>query len=164
MNLRLLVRNESTLKHLYRRDVLSRLAQHICMEEGAGPSVELSLLFCDNPFIQDLNRTYRGVDRPTDVLSFSQEYAKHHDVRVLGDIVISLETVAGRRAGDRRAMREEVRLLFCHGMLHLLDYDHATARDRELMAARQAALLGISMEEAWISSAGSPARFRGFVR
>ena len=164
----LLIRNESTRKRLYRRDVLERIAERIAAQEAIEDDVELSVLFCDNAFIQKLNAHYRGIDKPTDVLSFGQDANTASDgPRVLGDIVISLEMVEERHqdiedpVAARAAMREEVRLLFCHGMLHLLGHDHATSRDRAQMTERQAEALGIPVEAAWLAPAIQGRRGRG---
>ncbi|MBX3175778.1 MAG: rRNA maturation RNase YbeY [Candidatus Hydrogenedentes bacterium] len=150
MTARVAVRNESSRKGLFRRDVLERLAGRICAGEGLeGDAVEVSVLFCDDAGIQALNKAYRKKNAPTDVLSFEQEPGLIPGVRVLGDIVISLETVERRGDGDRAAMRADVRLLFCHGMLHLLGYDHATAAERRRMVENQAGYLGLNEETAW---------------
>jgi len=155
MNVELIISNQSARKRLYRRDVLTRIAERLCADEGLTGAIELSVLFCDDAFIQNLNKQYRDMDRPTDVLSFSQDGPELGGRRILGDIVISLETVESRCAdiaspADRdAAMRDEVRLLFCHGVLHLLGYDHATAEGRARMTARQAHALGIPADAAW---------------
>lgn len=150
MNIHLAIQQSSTRKRLYRRDVLERLAARICAGEGVDAAeVEVSVLFCDDPEIQALNKAYRKKNKPTDVLSFEQEPGLVPGVRVLGDIVISLETVEGRGEGDPEAMRADVRLLFCHGMLHLLGYDHATAAERKRMTEKQAQYLGIDNQAAW---------------
>lgn len=167
-SVRLAVRNESRFQRLYRTDALQRLAQRICLGEkrhGNTPvildskAVELSLLFCEDAAIQALNRRYRHKNQPTDVLAFAQTHAgppgrrrvgeanakptptPGHPV-LLGDLVISLETVAGRCGGDRAAMRREIRLLFCHGLLHLLGIHHDTAAKRRAMEAKQSKYLG----------------------
>lgn len=144
------VRNDSVRKQLYRRDVLRRLAAKICEGEGIGESVEISLMFCDDPFIASLNQTYRSEMRSTDVLSFEQSGDAAAGRHVLGDIVISLETAERNCNGDRRLMREEVAMLFCHGLLHLLGYDHGTAQERTAMNAKQAHYLGVSHQTAWL--------------
>jgi probable rRNA maturation factor len=152
----LVVRNDSRLKGLYRVDDLQRLAQHICNGEQYSRDAELSLLLCDDALISDLNRTYRKRRGPTDVLSFGYCAQREHpptaqdgvSFSVLGDIVISLETVEARCAGDRAAMRNELRLLFCHGLLHLLGFVHDTKSRRARMQAKQAQYLGIGQEEA----------------
>ncbi|MCH7909146.1 MAG: rRNA maturation RNase YbeY [Candidatus Hydrogenedentes bacterium] len=149
MSVTLRIRNESTRKRLYRRDALLRRAKRICDEERVSEHVELSVLFCDDPFMQSLNKEYRSVNRPTDVLSFEQLPVESAESRTLGDIVISLETVEHNCMGDRKRMRQEVYLLFCHGLLHLLGYDHATIRERKIMQAKQAHYLGLNPRDAW---------------
>jgi len=146
------IRNESQVKNCYRSNALRRLAERICAgEERTGP-VEISLLLCDDGRIRDLNRQYRKIDRGTDVLSFDQEEAASDGYcgpTVLGDIVISLQTVAKRCGDDAESIRQEVRFLFCHGLLHLLGYDHRTERERRIMAAKQAQYLDLPPAEAW---------------
>ncbi|HUW61023.1 MAG TPA: rRNA maturation RNase YbeY [Candidatus Bathyarchaeia archaeon] len=137
---------------MYRADVLKRLARRVCDGEGVTQTAELSVLFCDDGAIRDLNRQYRGKNEPTDVLSFDQlaEVGGAAEKQlVLGDIVISLETVEGRYPGDRKAMGDEVRLLFCHGLLHLLGYTHGTAAERNAMRAKQAEYLQVDASSAW---------------
>jgi probable rRNA maturation factor len=150
MKINLAVQQNSTRKRLYRRDALERLAERICSGEGVDATeVEVSVLFCDDEEIKALNKAYRGKNKATDVLSFEQETGPVPGVRVLGDIVISLETVEDRGEGRIEAMRADVRLLFCHGMLHLLGYDHATAAERRCMTEKQALYLGVDNDAAW---------------
>lgn len=150
MKIHLAVQRTSTRTRLYRRDALERLAERICAGEGVeAAEVEVSVLFCDDAEIKALNKAYRGKNKATDVLSFEQEADLVPGVRVLGDIVISLETVEGRGEGSPEAMRDDVRLLFCHGMLHLLGYDHATAAERRCMTEKQALYLGVDNDAAW---------------
>jgi probable rRNA maturation factor len=153
---RLSVRNESSVKHLYRSDVLGRLAERVRSVEFSGarsgtPDWELSVLFCDDAFMTGLNKQYCNKKGSTDVLSFEQDEVTEDGFQLLGDIVISLETVASRSPGDRAAMRDEVRLLFCHGLLHLLGYDHGTQKERKEMNKRQARYLGLTTDAAWRS-------------
>ena len=110
----------------------------------------MSLLLCDDPAIQALNRDYRGVDRPTDVLSFSQEegppmplgWADEAIPHVLGDVVISVETARRQAEEAGWTLQEEVEALLAHGLLHLLGYDHESPEDRAAMRAREDALMG----------------------
>ena len=149
MTVGLAVRNESERKHCYRSDNLRRIAGRVLEGEGVDGEVELSVLFCDDPFIQELNAAYRNTDKPTDVLSFDQEAPPHGGPIPLGDIVISLETVERYCHGDRPAMRAEVRLLFCHGLLHLLGYEHKTRAGQAEMQQKQAQYLGVTEQAAW---------------
>ena len=91
-------------------------------------SAELSVLLCDDGFMRDLNLRFRGIDAPTDVLSFEQDLTVGHGSMlgdsILGDVVISLDTA--RRQARRRNLSEatEIRELLLHGILHLLGRDH----------------------------------------
>jgi len=92
---------------------------------------EISVVLCDDAFIQALNAQYRGKDAPTDVLSFAQD-----DPDLLGDIVIALPT-ASRQAQDAGwALEDEVALLGVHGLLHLLGHDDETRSGAWAMQAR----------------------------
>ena len=105
--------------------------------EDAPQDVELSLVFCDDPFIHALNRDYRGKDKPTDVLSFPQEL----EHGMMGDLVISLPT-AQRQADERsQSIQKEIEWLFLHGALHLLGYDDETDEDALVMDRRARAVL-----------------------
>lgn len=143
------IRNESARKRLVRRDALERLANRVCDGERVPGDVEISLLLCDDDTITRLNRQYRRKNAPTDVLSFEQETQQAPGPRPLGDIVISLETAERNCGGDRPGMRREIDLLFCHGLLHLLGYDHATEAEREGMQRKQAEYLDLSERAAW---------------
>ena len=157
---RLTVHNRSQRRRLYRSDDLRRLAARVCDGEGFTEDAEVTVVLCDDAFIAELNRTYRKKNEPTDVVSFGYESvptiarrpALQKPAAILGDIVISLETVEQRCGGDRAAMRDEVRLLFCHGLLHLLGLDHGSPAQCRRMAAKQAEYLGWSMDAAWKGS------------
>jgi len=95
---------------------------------------ELSVLLTDDARIQALNREHRGKDRPTDVLSFPMdERATTGRGRVLGDVVISLDTALRQARGRKRNLVAELRFLLAHGLLHLLGYDHGTAGEKRQM-------------------------------
>ncbi len=151
------LRNESRIKRLIHRSTLEALAQRIYEGEGYSGDAEVSLLLCDDAFMREINHAHRGEDKTTDVLSFPQAEPPP-PTGVLGDIVVSLETVEDRCEGDRDAMRRELRLLFCHGMLHLLGYDHATSKERKVMEARQAAYLNVHGRAAWFDDEGTAGR------
>jgi len=112
--------------------------------EGVKGPYELSIVFCNDEFIRQLNRQYRGVDAPTDVLSFPQEGeapSVANSERILGDVVISVETA--RRQAEKRGQtfEDEIRLLIVHGVLHLLGYEDETEEQAERMHAREAEIL-----------------------
>ena len=87
---------------------------------------ELSLLLTDDVEIQELNRTYRDLDKATDVLSFPQDEDAVNETgdTLLGDVVISVETAARQAEEHHLSFNEELILLTIHGILHLLGYDH----------------------------------------
>ncbi len=110
------------------------------------PSV-LSIVLTDDAAVRELNRSYRGVDAPTDVLSFAQfeggEFAlPEGDAPHLGDVVISLDTARRQAAEYGLALQDEVSHLLVHGVLHLLGYDHEQTEDAQIMRAHEDAILG----------------------
>lgn len=93
---------------------------------------EISVTLCDNEAIHELNREYRGVDRPTDVLSFP--IFDDDDMGgkvVLGDIVLSLEKATAQAEEYGHSFEREVAFLCVHSMLHLLGYDHEEGKAQE---------------------------------
>jgi len=119
---------------------LARMVRAAGLAEQADVALELSVVLTGDAEIHRLNRQYRGVDRPTDVLAFSQREGGAAVARspVLGDVVISIETAARQRG--RRALVDEVLALATHGLCHLLGYDHASDAEEVVMNARAAAL------------------------
>lgn len=153
MSVTLYITNESARKRLYRRDDLQRLAERVMEGERVDGDVEVSVLLCDDARMRELNRDYRGEDKATDVLSFEMDAPATPGPRVLGDIVISLETAERRYRGEPAAQRHEVRLLFCHGLLHLLGHDHQNEKQKQRMVMAQAKYLNRSLDTAWFRGA-----------
>ncbi len=104
---------------------VKRDAQRILVAMGE-PGAELAVSLVGDTEIHELNREYRGKDRPTDVLAFAmREGAAVPDhAHLLGDVVISLDTAARQAKQRRRTTAQEARVLLVHGVLHLLGYDH----------------------------------------
>ena len=104
---------------------------------------EVSVTLTDNEYIHKLNKEYRGIDRPTDVLSFALNESEEPevddgpDINVLGDLVISVERAREQAADYGHSVRREVAFLTVHGMLHLLGYDHMEEADRLEMEKEQ---------------------------
>lgn len=98
---------------------------------------ELSIALVDDAQIRALNAAHRGIDRPTDVLSFSLfegEHAEHRGA-LLGDVVISVDTARRQARAARRGFDDVVARLLIHGTLHLVGFDHETdAEAREMRA------------------------------
>jgi probable rRNA maturation factor len=105
---------------------------------------DLSLVFCNDGYIQKLNNTYRGIDSATDVLSFpcGTEFVEDGTARFsAGDIVISTDTLRRNSAAFNVNETEELRRLIVHGILHLAGRDHATNKSSEPMLREQERLL-----------------------
>lgn len=142
-----------------------RLARFVLDEERVservGPNVEMSVLFVDERTIAELNERFLGADGPTDVLAFPMDEELPPRGRqpdqggrgpgsptdpgdaptLLGDVVVC-PSVAQRQAGERGvATDDEVALLVVHGVLHLLDYDHAEPAETAVMRRREHELL-----------------------
>lgn len=98
---------------------------------------EVGVSFVDDEQIHQLNLDYRGIDRPTDVLSFAldegEEMPSVAEEHVLGDIVISLETARRQAEEYNHPLEREIAFLTVHGALHLLGYDHQTTEDTQRM-------------------------------
>ncbi|MRG29620.1 MULTISPECIES: rRNA maturation RNase YbeY [Laceyella] len=114
------------------------------------PPVEVSVTIVDNERIHQLNKEYRDVDRPTDVLSFplwepDEEWViDEEEERVaLGDIVISLPKAKEQAEAYGHSLDREVGFLAVHGFLHLLGYDHETKEEEEEMFAKQEEILSL---------------------
>ncbi|MDB5096039.1 MAG: hypothetical protein JWM80_460 [Cyanobacteria bacterium RYN_339] len=124
-------------------DVWQRRADAVAA--ACGVAAEWSVTFVDEAAIQALNLEYRGMDKPTDVLSFAQEegdpFLPPGAPRMLGDVIISVPTALRQAAERGHAPEAELGLLLIHGFLHLLGEDHDTAARKKKMWARQQALL-----------------------
>lgn len=116
-------------------EVAIRAAQAALSELGGLEDAELSLVLTDDETIRELNRTYRGLDKPTDVLSFSQREGDSSDPwdNVLGDIIISVEKADQQSREYGHSMAREVAFLTVHGVLHLLGWDHVEPDDEKQM-------------------------------
>lgn len=126
---------------------IRQTVKKILKAEGFPTDVEVSLVLTDDTCIHELNRTYLGHDWVTDVISFPQDEDTEEDMpegenRVLGDIVVSVDT-AKRQADERdKPLDDEIDLLVAHGLLHLLGYDDQTPEDAEKMNAKTTEILG----------------------
>ena len=103
-----------------------------------------NVIIVDNDYIHKLNKEYRGIDRPTDVISFALEDEVDDvklDFRVLGDIYISLDKTNEQAKLYNHSFLRELSFLTIHGLLHLLGYDHMVKEDEEIMFKKQDELL-----------------------
>ena len=132
-----------------------KTAQKILEQEAYAPEeiakMEISLYFTDNEEIHRLNKEYRSIDRPTDVLSFAMDEMVASDdfmlppdaeePHLLGDIIISTERSDAQSEEYGHSKEREVLFLFSHGLLHLLGYDHQTPEEEAVMMGKQEAAL-----------------------
>jgi probable rRNA maturation factor len=122
------------LLQLVRRSVDAALARH---RAGAA---EVSVYLTHDGEVRDLNRQYRGIDAPTDVLSFPMD-ERPGDPWLLGDIVISLPRARAQAEAFGHDLARELCYLAVHGTLHLLGYDDEEPRAAEAMAAEAEAVM-----------------------
>ena len=124
--------------------MVRRVAKKVLETEGYR-EVQVSILFCSDPYIKRLNKEYREVDTSTDVLAFSMHEGRFPKVHpeILGDVVISLETASCQARRFRHSLDEEIALLVVHGILHLLGYDHLKKKDKELMRRKEKEILRV---------------------
>lgn len=109
----------------------------------AGGQSELSILFTDDAAIQDLNREWRGKDKPTNVLSFPAFPVEPGDPLppMLGDIVLAFETVSSEARNEDKPFQDHLTHLLVHGLLHLLGFDHEEEEQAEAMEGLEVRIL-----------------------
>jgi probable rRNA maturation factor len=128
-------------------DLIARGFEIAARHEGLQDLIEVSVTFVDDNSIHELNRDYRGVDRPTDVLSFPQDDDEgftvlHGMPHVLGDIIISLERAREQAHDYGHSLTREVLYLAVHGFFHLLGYDHHSPDEQSQMREKEEKVLG----------------------
>ena len=135
----------SSFEEEYKR-LLEKTLHHL----NVGDDVIVSVSFVDNEFIHQMNRAYRHIDRPTDVISFAfldgeadpLDLLKNNASPVcLGDIYISIEKARQQAEEYGHPLKRELQFLFVHGLLHLLGFDHMTEEDEKAMFALQDEIL-----------------------
>lgn len=113
---------------------LTRIAQDTLTLVQPDLICDISVALTTDEDIQQLNVQFRGIDRPTDVLSFeSDETDPESGIRYLGDIVISYPRALQQALEAGHTVNNELMLLTAHGVLHLLGYDHATPDAKRTM-------------------------------
>lgn len=107
--------------------------------------IEFSVSVINNERIHEINKEYRHIDRPTDVITFALEDEESPYVkgmpRLLGDIFISYEKAVEQAKDYGHSIKRELCFLFTHGLLHLLGYDHMVEEDEKVMVALQDTIL-----------------------
>lgn len=131
--------------------LLHKCVSHTCRTEGLSDNYEVGITIMDDKGILQLNRDYRGINAPTDVLSFSvTEHLEEEpeiiedggeELLVLGDIIVSAPAVERQAEEYGHSVTRELCFLVVHGMLHLLGYDHDTPEREQLMITKQKKIL-----------------------
>jgi probable rRNA maturation factor len=129
---------------------VKKIARQVLKAEGVAPPYEVSLVFTDFETVKQLNRDYRGVDKPTDVLAFymlpqkgaNDSFALPPDgVTRLGEVIISYPQAVEQAKEQGHPPERELALLVIHGILHLLGYDHEEPKEESEMREKERELL-----------------------
>jgi probable rRNA maturation factor len=111
----------------------------------SGQVAELAIVLADDREVRRLNHAYRGIDKPTNVLSFGDAGDSRHradgEPVIIGDVVLARETVAAEAAAQGKSIADHALHLVVHGVLHLLGHDHRSAREADAMEGLEIALL-----------------------
>ena len=142
---------EDDFRGLVDEDRARKIAQYVLNAEGVAPPYEVSLVFTDSEAVQRLNRDYRGIDEPTDVLAFYMLPQREVDdyfalppdgVLHLGEVIISYPQAVKQAKVQGHSVEQELALLIIHGILHFLGYDHEQPEEGKRMRGREEELLG----------------------
>ena len=134
-------------QELVDREGVRKIAREVLRAENVPSPCEVSLVITGSGTVRRLNRDYRGVDQPTDVLAFSMSPEEADfilppdNVLRLGEVVISYPRAEEQAREQGHSTNRELALLVIHGMLHLLGYDHDKPEEGKKMRAREKELL-----------------------
>lgn len=132
--------------------LIRKVVRKVLKEEKIVANMTVDITLTNNDEIHQINREYRKVDRPTDVLSFPMYEKEEVETlktvsdeteKILGDIIISIEKVKEQAEEYGHSFERELAYLVTHGMLHLLGYDHMVEEEKVMMRTREEEILGI---------------------
>ena len=112
----------------------TKTVREACVAAGVKKQ-DVTVVLADDAFVRDLNKTYRGQDKPTNVLSFSG------DDDYLGDIVLAYETVVREAEEQDKKPKHHAMHLMVHGVLHLFGHDHMKRKEAEIMETKEIKIL-----------------------
>ena len=118
------------------REFMNLVAKTASDELNVKENKLLNVVICDNEMIKSYNKTYRNIDKETDVLSFPSDEDDE-----LGDILISIDKAKAQAIEYGHTLKRELSFLLCHGILHCLGYDHMTKEEEEVMFNLQEEIL-----------------------
>lgn len=122
-------------------ELLEKVIETVLKQEKMPLDYEVSVSFVTNDEIRELNRDFRGKDSETDVLSFPFEDDFDLGVKLLGDIVISVEKAASQAEDFGHDLKRELAYLTAHSTLHLLGYDHMSEEEMEIMRSKEKSVM-----------------------
>jgi len=115
-----------------------QVVKQTLIDQQQDESIDLSILVCSDLEITNLNKMYRQIDQPTDVLSFTNnEIDPETNSRILGDIVVSFDTAYSQAQQAKNDLQTEIDMLIIHGVLHLLGFDHDDVTNKSIMWKNQ---------------------------
>lgn len=132
-----------TNKDIEELEFLEGYIKYVSKKEKIEDAI-FNIIFVTNEAIHEINKTYRGVDRVTDVISFALEDGddiKNNPIRVLGDIYIAIDVAYEQALEYGHSRVREVCFLATHGILHLLGYDHMNEEEEKVMFDKQKEIL-----------------------
>ena len=144
------VQIEENFRDLIDEEWARKLTHAILKAESTTLPYEVSIVLIGSEAVQKLNRDYRGVDEPTDVLSFCMMLQQENEpsfipspdgITHLGEVIISYPQAARQANEQKHSVKQELALLLIHGILHLLGYDHEHPEEEARMRVREKELL-----------------------
>ena len=125
------------------KKIVNKIAKKIAKEEKLKGKYFLSIILVDLENIQKVNKDYRGIDAPTDVISFAAIDGEESLPTEMGDIFISVDKIIDQANQYGHSVLREFAFLATHGIYHLLGYDHMNKEDEEIMFTKQENILEI---------------------
>lgn len=128
-------------------DLINNVIIESLRYEGFSNNCEISFSLVTNDEIHEINKKFRGIDRPTDVLSFplidfeNEEIPSDENIIALGDIIISIDKLKEQAEAYNHSFERELAFLTAHSMLHLMGYDHMTEGEEKIMFSKQEDIL-----------------------
>lgn len=124
------------------KNIILKSAEKVLLLEESN-NCEVSIYITNDEEIQELNRIYRNVDAPTDVLAFAMREGEDGELNreILGDVIISISTAEKQANEFGHSLEKEIALLVAHGVLHLLGYEHEEASQANVMKQKEMLVL-----------------------
>jgi probable rRNA maturation factor len=144
------IHTEGELRAFVEERWVRKIVRQVLKAEQVASPYEVSLVFTNADRVKQLNRDYRGVNEPTDVLAFHMLPERQSDssfalppdgVTRLGEVIVSYPQALAQAKERGHSLERELALLVIHGILHLLGYDHEESREAKKMREREKELL-----------------------